>query len=453
MVDGAKRAVIVVLATVLALDAADKTALGALAPAIKAEFHVGNGAIGLLAGAFSVVGGIATLPMGVLTDRVRRVALIVVSVVLWSVAMGLAAAATTFAVLLAARVSLGILTAACGPPVTSMLGDLFSPDVRGRVIGWVKSGELVGAAAGFVVAGVLTVFFTWRSVFVALGVIGMVVAFRVRRLPEPARGGEGRAEGSEMALDEPSHLRELVEAEHVEARDELVIDGDAGELSIPQAMQYVLRVRTLVLVVAATAFGDFFLAALQVFGVLLLVDQFDISASAASVLIPVIGVAGFVGVISGGRLGDALLDRGWITARLQVGAWSYLAMAICFVPVLFASSLAVALPFLVLSGVFLMAPVAPLEAARLDVVHPQLRGRAEAARVFARLAAQASAPIVFGILSEVLAGGGSDGLRLTFLMFLPCLAVSSVLLALATRDYPSEVASVQQSVVESPGRR
>jgi hypothetical protein len=53
----------------------------------------------------------------------------------------------------------------------------------------------------------------------------------------------------------------------------------------------------------------------------------------------------------------------------------------------------------------------------------------------------------------VLAGGGSDGLRLTFLMFLPCLAVSSVLLALATRDYPSEVASVQQSVVESPGRR
>jgi predicted MFS family arabinose efflux permease len=442
--------VVFVLGAVLALDAADKTALGALAPALKAEFSVGNGAIGLLASAFAVVGALATIPMGVLTDRTRRVTLIVVSIGIWSVAMGVAAAATTFAMLFLARIALGVVTAACGPPVTSMIGDLFSPDVRGRVIGLVKSGELVGAAAGFAVSGVLVGLFSWRAVFVALGVVGVVLAFRVARVEEPVRGGEGVGDPAGTGdLDETSHLRDLVEQEGATPKDDLVLTGDEADMTLPSAIAYVLRIRTLVMIIGATAAGEFFFAALQVFGVLLLVDEFGISASTAALVIPAVGIAGFAGVIGGGRLGDVLVEHGVTTGRLQVGAWSYLLGAVCFLPVLLASSLLVALPFLVLMGVFLTAPVAPLEAARLDVVHPQLRGRAESARTVARVAAQASAPLAFGLLSDTLAGGGADGLRLTFLLFLPLLAVSSVLLALARRDYAREVASVQESTIST----
>ena len=438
----------VALAAVLALDAADRSALGVLAPALKGEFHIGNGTIGLLASAFSIVGGVATIPIGVLTDRTRRVTILVVSIVIWSVAMGVAAAAVTLAVLFVARSALGILTAAGGPPVTSIVGDLVSPDVRGRVIGWVKSGELVGAAGGFLVTGVLVSLFTWRSAFVALGLIGLLVAAKVLRIPEPRRGGEGRADGGPERLDEPSQLRELIEEEGAEPKPELVLDGDVADMGLPAAIHYVSRVRTLVMIIAAGALGEFFFTAVQVFGVLFLVDQFDISASTAALLIPAVGVAGFVGVIAGGRVGDRLLERHVVTGRLQVGAWSYLAVAVLFTPVLLTTSLAVALPFLALAGVFLMAPIAPLEAARLDVVHPQLRGRAESARTVARVVAQAAAPLVFGILSDQLAGGGADGLRAAFFVFLSLLAVSSLLLMLAGREYPREVASVQESVVD-----
>jgi predicted MFS family arabinose efflux permease len=436
--------VFVALAAVLALDAADRSALGVLAPALKSEFHIGNGTIGLLASAFSIVGGLATIPIGVLTDRTRRVTILVVSILIWCVAMGVAAAALTLAVLFAARSALGILTAAGGPPITSIIGDLVSPDVRGRVIGWVKSGELVGAAAGFVVTGALVSFLSWRSAFVALGLIGLLVAAGFLRIPEPRRGGEDRgAPDSEhdgaTGLDEPSKLRELIEEEGAEPKPELVLDGDVADLGLPAAMHYVSRVRTLVMIIAAGALGEFFFTALQVFGVLFLVDQFDISASTAALLIPAVGVAGFIGVIAGGRFGDWLLERRVVTGRLT--------------PVLLTSSLAVALPFLALAGVFLMAPIAPLEAARLDVVHPQLRGRAESARTVARVVAQAAAPLLFGLLSEVLAGGGADGLRAAFFVFLSLLAVSSLLLVLAGREYPSEVASVQQSVVEEPESR
>lgn len=446
--DPARRGAVIALASVLALDGADRTALGALAPALMAEFSVGNAAIGLLASAFAIVGAIAIVPIGILTDRARRITILVVCIGIWCLAMGVAAAAWSFALLFVARVTLGVLTAAGGPPVTSMVGDLFPADVRGRVLGWVKSGELVGAGAGFLVAGVVVWLTSWRGVFAVLAVMGVVVAVCVARVDEPRRGGENDdPEGGERDIDAPTHLHELVDEQGVEPKPELVLEGDQSELPLKPAMEYVLKVRTVVLIIVASALGDVFFTALQVFGVLFLVDQFGISVSEASILIPLVGVGGFVGVLAGGRLGDVLVERGVLTGRIHLGAWSYLAASILLVPVFVASSLLVALPFLVLAGACITAPIAPLEAARLDVIHPQLRGRTESARMIARVAAQASAPLLVGVLSGVLGSSAAEGLQLTFLALLPLLAASSVCLMLAVRHYPSEVAAVEESEI------
>src|SRR5215207_9697210 len=141
--DPTRRGAVLALAAVLALDGADRTALGALTPALKTEFGVGNGAIGILAGAFAIVGALATVPIGILTDRVRRITILVVCIGIWCVGMGVAAAAVTFAVLFVARIALGVLSAAGEPPVSSIVGDLFPADVRGRVLGMIESGALV----------------------------------------------------------------------------------------------------------------------------------------------------------------------------------------------------------------------------------------------------------------------------------------------------------------------
>jgi predicted MFS family arabinose efflux permease len=450
--DRSRKRALVALAAVLALDGADRTALGALAPALMAEFSVGNAAIGLLASAFAIVGALAIVPIGILTDRARRITILVVCICIWCLAMGVAAAAWSFALLFAARVTLGVLTAAGGPPVTSIVGDLFPADVRGRVLGWVKSGELVGAGLGFLIAGVVVWLASWRAVFAVLALLGLVVAWRVARVPEPRRGGENDLpDDDERDIAAPTRLHTLVEEQDVEPKDELVLEGDRSELPLKPAMEYVFKVRTVVLIIAASALGDVFFTALQVFGVLFLVAQFGITASEASILIPLVGVGGFAGVIGGGRLGDRLIERGVLAGRLHLGAWSYLAASVLLVPAFVASSLWVALPFLVLAGAFLTAPIAPLEAARLDVVHPQLRGRTESARMIARVAAQAAAPLVFGVLSGALGSNDAQGLQLTFLVLLPLLAASSVCLMLAVRHYPSEVAAVEESQVVEDG--
>src|SRR6476469_135467 len=345
--DPGRKTAIFALAAVLALDGADRTALGALAPALMAEFGVGNAAIGLLASAFAIVGAIAIVPIGILTGRARRITILVVCIGVWCLAMGVAAAAWSFALLFAARITLGVLTAAGGPPITSIVGDLFPADVRGRVLGWVKSGELVGAGAGFLVAGVVVWLTSWRGVFAVLAVLGVAVAWMVARVPEPRRGGENDLPDGERGVDAPTQLAELVGEQGIEPKEELVLEGDQSELPIKPAIEYVFKVKSVVLIIAASALGDVFFTALQVFGVLFLVEQFGISASEASILIPLVGIGGFVGVIGGGRIGDALIERGVLTGRIRFGAWSYLAASVMLVPVFVVSSLAVALPFLV----------------------------------------------------------------------------------------------------------
>src|SRR5207253_5413263 len=85
-----KRYTVLLFAAILSVDAADRQVLGVVAPTLKRVFHVGNDAIGFLAAAFSIVGTLATVPVGVLTDRVRRTKLLSASVVVWSASMAVA---------------------------------------------------------------------------------------------------------------------------------------------------------------------------------------------------------------------------------------------------------------------------------------------------------------------------------------------------------------------------
>ena len=151
----------------------------------------------------------------------------------------------------------------------------------------------------------------------------------VARVPEPRRGGENDLPGRRR----PRHRRadaapELVEEQGVEAEEDVILEGDVSAMPLRPAIEYVMHVRTVVMIIIASALGDVFFTALQVFGVLFLVDQFGISASTAAILIPLVGVGGFVGVLAGGRGGDLLIERGVLTGRINIGVWSYLAAAI-----------------------------------------------------------------------------------------------------------------------------
>jgi hypothetical protein len=67
--------------------------------------------------------------------------------------------------------------------------------------------------------------------------------------------------------------------------------------------------------------------------------------------------------------------------------------------------------------------------------------------MIARVAAEAAAPLLVGVLSSHLGSSSAEGLQLAFIFLLPLLAASSVCLMIAARHYPSEVAAAEDSEV------
>jgi MFS family permease len=448
---GAERTrVILLLASVLALASADAATVGAAAIQLRADLDISNTDIGLLVTVTSLVAALASLPFGVLADRIKRVPMLAGAIVLWGGAMLWTATAPTFGRLLLARLLLGGVTAAAGPIVASLVGDWFAPSERGRIYGYIISGELVGAAIGFAVTGGIATL-SWRAAFVILALPAFVLAWLIFQLPEPMRGGQAplRADG-EMTSDsaEPDDGEpHITDAQHlalergVEPDPALVLRRDPREMNLVAATRYVLSIKTNVALIVASACGYYFLAGVQTFGVEFVTKQYGIAQVVSTLVLLVVGAAGVVGVLAGGALGDFLLHRRYLNGRILVSAVSATLAVIFFIPAIFTRDPLTALPYISLAVLALAAQNPPLDAARLDIVPALLWGRAEGVRTFLRTVAQAFAPLLFGAVSDHVFGGGRAGLQWTFAIMLLPLAGSAYFLFRALRTYPRDVAT------------
>ncbi len=446
--------VIVILAAILGLSGADAATVGASASELRHSLHISNTDIGLLVAVSSLVGALATLPFGVLADRVRRTRVLGGTIVLWGAAMLWSATATNFTELLWTRLFLGAVTASAGPMVASLVGDWFGSWERGRIYGVILAGEYLGAGVGFGVTGNISAL-SWRAAFVILALPAFALAAVVWRLREPERGGKGVLASDhgpppevteEDAGAQETDAQRLARERGLEVDPELVVDPRrARRMSLIDATRYVLRVRTNVVLIAASACGYYFLAGLQTFGLEFSKDQYGISQALASTLLLVVGAGALTGVLFGGAVGDWLLKRGHLNSRVLTPAVAAVLTTILFVPAIFTRDAVTAVPYLTAAAFFLGAQNPPLDAARLDIMPPLLWGRAEAVRTLLRSLAVALAPVLFGAVSDHVFGGGRTGLQWTFAVMILPLGASAWLLFKGLRTYPADVAAAAAS--------
>jgi MFS family permease len=459
--------IVLVLGSVLALSSADAATVGAAAVQLRHALHIGNTDIGLLVAVTSAVGAVFSVPFGVLADRTRRTWILSGAIVIWGGAMIWGATASTFGELLFNRVWLGAVTAATAPMVASLVGDWFPAAERGKIYGYILTGELVGAGIGFSVTGDIAAL-SWRLAFIILALPAFFLAWLVFRLPEPKRGGQGvlapepgygpaptaPGQGPDAQTQPLRHGRDEEEGEHgptdaqrLAAEQGIVPDpallrlGSARRMGFGAAVKYVLRVRTNVALIVSGACGYYFLAGIQTFGIEFVRGQYGVGQVLAGFLLLVVGGGAVIGVLAGGPIGDALLHRGKISGRVTVAAVAAVATVLLFIPALLTRSPLTALPYIVLAAVALSAQNPPIDAARLDIMPPWLWGRAEGIRNLIRTGAQALAPVLFGAVSQYVFGGGTDGLRWTFVVMMLPLTASAVFLFAAARRYPVDVAT------------
>jgi predicted MFS family arabinose efflux permease len=458
--------VILVLAGVLGLSSADVATVGASATELRHSLAISNTDLGLLVTVTSLVAAVTTLPFGVLADRMRRARTLGVMVGCWGAAMVWSATAGSFGSMLLARLFLGVATAAAGPMIASLLGDYFPGSERGRVYGYILTGDLVGAGFGFAVTGDIAAL-SWRAAFALLALPAFGLAPVVFRLREPPRGGQGALPsadgaatgqgGSRLATASATPEGAGTDAQRL-ARERgfrpdpgRALPADPDRLSLPAAVRYVLRVRTNLVLIIASACGYYFMAGVEVFGTEFTRAQYHINQAVANVALIALGAGAVGGVLAGGTAGDALLRRGRLTGRIVVSAVAATGTVVLFIPAIFTRDLITALPYLIAAAFCLSAQNPPIDAARLDIMPPRLWGRAESIRTALRSVAQALAPLVFGAVADHVFGGGRLGLQWAFTAMLVPLAASAALLFHARRSYPADVAAAARFGPRSPG--
>jgi len=214
-------------------------------------------------------------------------------------------------------------------------------------------------------------------------------------------------------------------------------------------IRYVLRIRTNVIIIIASALGYFFFAGLRSFAILFTTSHYGLSKAVASPLVLAVGIGALAGVYAGGRIADRLLVKGYIRARILVPAVCLLAITPVLAVAIMTTSIWVALPLLTLGAALLGGQ--PGHGCRTPGHHASpLWGRAEGIRTVLRTLGEAAAPISFGFVSQYLFGGAhraghATGLEYTFLVFLVPLLCAGLLALAALRTYPRDAATAAAS--------
>lgn len=365
-------AILAVLTAINFVNYLDRYVLSAVLEPIKLELHLQDDASGLLGTVFMVVYMAAAPLGGHLGDRIARNRVAAVGIALWSLATVGSGLAQDYPTLLAMRAAVGIGEAGYATVAPAVIADLFRPEARGRKLAIFYLAIPVGSALGYVVGGAVAEAWGWRSAFFVAGAPGLVLGIVAWLLPDPPRGAmDDEREPTPAAVTLADALRSVLR--NVAWRDVTV-----GMTLMTFAMggiafwmpSYLVREHGLGVGEANTAFGG------------------------------VTVVAGFIGTLLGGALGDRAVRRR-SGGYLRVSGWGLLLGAPLAALLPFAGTPSMVFVVAFFAELLLFLNTGPLNAALVASVPPALRARAVAINVFfIHALGDAISPWLMGLASK-----------------------------------------------------
>jgi predicted MFS family arabinose efflux permease len=177
-------------------------------PPIAHDIQVDPNAVALLTTAFALPFALVQPVLGPVGDMVGKVRVMIACLVITIVAMAMSGLATSFTVLLVARIVAGAAAGGIFPVGIAVIGDLVPVKDRQVAIGRWLAAVITGNLIGSSLAGVVGDLLGWRAVFfviTALGVVALgvaMVSLRKAVRAQPARlslSGFSRGYGSVFA--------------------------------------------------------------------------------------------------------------------------------------------------------------------------------------------------------------------------------------------------------------
>ena len=184
----------------------DRFLIALLAQPIKVSFGISDTSLGLLQGAtFGIFYAALGLPLAWVADRTVRRNVIAAGSALWSLATILAGVVVGYPAFFLTRTGVAIGEATLSPSAFSMISDSFPARRLSLPMGIFASGVAIGTGASFIFGGALYEYFKaaggwtfpvaghcepWQCVFIAIGLIGLVVPLLlIAMVREPERRG------------------------------------------------------------------------------------------------------------------------------------------------------------------------------------------------------------------------------------------------------------------------
>ncbi len=194
--------VLAVLVVVYILNFIDRQILSILAVDIKADLGLNDSDMGFLGGAaFAVFYALFGIPLGRLADNWSRTRLLSIGLALWSTMTAASGFAQNQLGLSLARMGVGIGEATASPTAYSLISDYFPKAQRATALAIYSSGLYLGGGVSLFIGALIVKSWNtayplggplglvgWQAAFLAVGIPGLIVALWVATLREPVRG-------------------------------------------------------------------------------------------------------------------------------------------------------------------------------------------------------------------------------------------------------------------------
>ena len=380
----------------------DRQILGILAQPIKADLHLSDTEFGAVGGlAFAMLYSVLGIPLALVADKTSRSGVVAISLAIWSGFTALCATATGFVQLFVYRLGVGIGEAGGVAPSLALIADYFPPERRARAMAIYYLGVPLGLAGGTFIGAYVAHAISWRAAFLVMGIAGVLLApvlrLVVRDRPRPAL--------------------------------------EAARAPLGQVFPMVARKPAFWLLAFASSASSACGYGLALWTPSVLMRSFNLDLlSTGNFLSSLLLVGGCAGVFAGGWLADRLgsADRSWY-AKLPAVAW-LLAIPAWAIG-LFAPSLWIAWPLLLIGNAVNILWLAPVTTAVQHLVPRRMRSTASASFLLINnLIGLGAGPLLIGRLSDALhASYGANALRDAAVAALGFYLVAALLMFVAGR--------------------
>lgn len=391
---------VLVIATVLG--SIDKVILTLLTEPMRIALSLSDTQLGLLQGAGIVLfTGIATLPLGWLSDRYDRRVVLAACVLLWSAATAMRGTAMDYGVLFIASIGLGVGEAGLGPITNSMIPDLFPRAQRVLANAVFALSAIFGSALGALLGGTV-VHLTddlrhwlpasmqqleaWRLTFFVMASAGIPVTLLVLSIRRTRRGGAQPVSVAAGAMP-------------AAAADD--VDDAVSTISFRDHLRQ--HWRTFAGLVIGAGLASIGMSSIGTWLPIMAARQYGVTPAQMG---QGMGIAFLCGTVIGGLLGVAAMryvqPRMGPAAALRIIMLGNLTAALLSSLLLFTRSATDAFTLLALLVVPLISGAVLLPNVLQDAAPPHLRARTIALLSVAGLPFGVVGPLVVGMLSDAL---------------------------------------------------